>query len=130
MPGGRLVLWVYGREGVRLYLALATPLRSLTVRLPDGVLDALAGTLVPPVKAYRALCRRFPRLPLAAYFTQVLSRCDDAALRIAIFDQLNPHTARYLSRIELGRLVRSAGFREPRFYHRHRYSWTVVAERP
>lgn len=129
VPGGRLVLWVYGREGNGLYLALAVPLRALTTRLPDAVLHAIAGATVPGVKLYRALCRRFPSLPLARYFTNVLARLDDATLRLGIFDQLNPSIARYLSREEVVALLRGAGFKEPALYHRHGYSWTAVAER-
>ena len=129
VPGGRLVLWVYGREGVRLYLALATPLRAVTTRMPDAMLHRIAGGCVPLLKGYRAACRRVPRLPMASYFTHVLGRCDDAALRLNVFDQLNPTIARYLSRDDVVRLLTGAGFRAPALYHRHGYSWTAVAER-
>jgi ubiquinone/menaquinone biosynthesis C-methylase UbiE len=128
VPGGRLVLWVYGREGNGLYLGLVRPMRAVTIRVPDGVLHAVASALVPVVKGYRALCRRVPAAPLASYFNNVLSWCDDATLRLGIFDQLNPRIARYLSRAELIALLHDAGFPEPALYHRHGYSWTAVAE--
>lgn len=129
-PGGRVVLWVYGREGNRLYLAIVTPLRLLTTYLPDALLHRVAGTLVGPLKAYIALCRRLPRLPMADYMTAVLAQCDDETLRINIFDQLNPTVARYLTCGQIQRLVAASGFVRARFYHRHGYSWTVIAERP
>ena len=40
-PGGHAIIWLYGREGNGLYLALARPLRGLTTRLPHRGLVAL-----------------------------------------------------------------------------------------
>src|SRR5688500_2865869 len=35
-PGGRFLVWLYGREGNRAYLALTQPLRAVTTRLPHA----------------------------------------------------------------------------------------------
>ena len=59
-PGGKLLIWVYGREGNELYLAFATPLRAIATRLPDRLLWACCAALWLPLRLYRHL------LPLAS----------------------------------------------------------------
>jgi SAM-dependent methyltransferase len=128
-PRGRAVIWVYGREGNTPYLLLARLLRIVTVRLPHGWLDRLSGALVPCLKAYVACCRRFP-LPLFRYMRNVLGQYDDYALKLTIYDQLNPSLASYWSRAELEGMLASAGFARWELYHRHGYSWTALAYPP
>jgi SAM-dependent methyltransferase len=129
-PGGRVVVWVYGREGNSLYLMFAHALRSVTVHLPDRLLHAISGGLVLPIKVYGRCCASATWLPMAAYFNKVLGRCDAETLRVNVFDQLNPRTARYLTRADLFELLSVAGFEDSRFHHRHGYSWTAIATRP
>lgn len=66
-PGGLLAVWVYGKEGNRLYLSLLHPLRVLTKRLPlratrwlaKGLAALLRGGLaVAPATSYRNVLRR------------------------------------------------------------------------
>jgi len=128
-PGGRAVIWVYGREGNTPYLLLARLLRIVTVRLPHGWLDRLSGALVPWLKAYVACCRRVP-LPLFRYMRNVLGQYDDYALKLTIYDQLNPNLASYWSRAELEGMLGNAGFARWELYHRHGYSWTALAHPP
>src|SRR5262249_61330887 len=55
-PGGKIAIWLYGKEGNRLYLSLVQPLRLLTRRLPHGLLAALTLTLARPLVLSLALC--------------------------------------------------------------------------
>jgi SAM-dependent methyltransferase len=131
-PGGRLAIWLYGREGNELYLALADPLRRLTVRLSHPTLLALSRALAHPLAAYVWACRRAPAalpLPMRRYMADHLGRLTRAKLVETIYDQLNPHEARYYTRAEAEELVRGAGFVGVRSHHRLGYSWTVVGER-
>jgi len=127
-PGGAAVVWIYGREGNGLYLALARLLRIVTTRLPHRALELLSRLLSFPLRAYIALCRVLP-LPMRRYMREVLATYDDYTLRLTIYDQLNPHIAGYWTRQELLEILASAGFNDVRLHHRHGYSWTALAAR-
>lgn len=130
-PGGRLLIWLYGREGNGLYLAVFGPLRRLTTRLPDGVLDLLVRILDLPLVLYIALCRHLLLpLPLRDYILNVIGRMAPDKRRLIIFDQLNPAHAKYYTQAEARQLVTDAGFIDVQLHHRHRYSWTVIGTKP
>ena len=61
-PGGRILVWLYGREGNAAYLALVAPLRALTTRLPAAPTLVLArGTQRDVHRVYgRQPCRSAP----------------------------------------------------------------------
>jgi SAM-dependent methyltransferase len=128
-PGGKMGIWLYGREGNGLYLAVLTPLRAVTKRMPHAALVALVRLLDLPLVAYVALCRRLP-LPLGGYMREVVGRLDPAKRRLTVYDQLNPAYAKYYTRDEAIRLVTGAGFQDVAVYHRHGYSWSVVGTKP
>ena len=127
--GGHVLIWLYGAEGNRLYLALVRPLRAVTRRMPHGLLTLTTRILDLPLVAYIAACRRLPFLPLAAYVRGHLGRLDAYARRLTIYDQLNPAWAKYYRKDEAEALLKDAGFVDVRAHHRHGYSWTVVATR-
>jgi len=128
-PGGRLGIWLYGREGNGFYLSLLTPLRAVTRRLPHALLAALVRVIDLPLVAYVGLCRVLP-LPLGGYMREVVSRLDPAKRRLTVYDQLNPAYAKYYTRDEATSLVTRAGFKDVNVYHRHGYSWSIVCSRP
>jgi SAM-dependent methyltransferase len=127
-PGGRMLAWLYGREGNEAYLALAQPLRSVTRRLPHRLLAALVWLLYPVLAAYIRLARRF-RVPLADYLNNYFGKLAPAQRRLVMYDQLNPAYAKYYRRSEALALLEVAGFRNVRVHHRHGYSWTVIGEK-
>ena len=124
-PGGRLFAWLYGREGNALYLALVLPLRTITKRLPDRVLDRVVRLLDLPLVAYIALCRSLP-LPMRDYMLNVVGRMAPDKRRLIIFDQLNPGYAKYYTRAEAEALFAAAGFSDIQLHQRHGYSWSVI----
>jgi SAM-dependent methyltransferase len=128
-PGGRILIWLYGREGNGAYLALALPLRAIAQRLPHPVLAGLCRVLDVPLVAYMHLCRWIP-LPLRHYMSHHLARLSPDVRRLTIYDQLNPAWAKYYTRAEAVELLAGAGFVDVRAHHRHGYSWTVVGTRP
>lgn len=127
-PGGRVVLWVYGREGTAVYRSLLALLRGITTRLPHRALSALCGLLNGLLGAYLWLCRFLP-LPLRSYARGTLARLDAHTRKLVIYDQLNPSYVHFYGRGELDDLIRSAGFADPKLHHRRGYSWTVLAEK-
>jgi SAM-dependent methyltransferase len=127
-PGGRIFVWLYGREGNRAYLALTEPLRAITTRLPHAPVLWFSRLLHRLLKPYVALCRALP-LPLRGYFVNVFGRMDDDKQVLIVYDQLRPAYAKYYSKDEAARLLTEAGFSDVRCHHRHGYSWAVVGSR-
>lgn len=128
-PGGRLAVWLYGREGNRFYLALVEPLRQVTTRLPHWALSALAFVLTCALTVYAAACRVLP-LPLRAYMRRVIANLPFDKQKLVVYDQLNPAYAKYYSREDARALLADAGFGDVQLDHRHGYSWAVVGTRP
>lgn len=128
-PGGRMLVWLYGREGNESYLRLVEPLRKVTVRLPQSLLAAICHGLTLCLALYILLCRVFP-LPLRGYMNNVIGRFSWAKRYLVIYDQLNPTVARYYTREQAEALLADGGFVNIRLHHRHGYSWTVIGERP
>ncbi len=124
-PGGRCTIWVYGKEGNELYLLTFGALRKLTTRIPHVALHGVSTALVPPLRTYIHACRVLP-LPMREYMRTVLKPLSNDALRMNIYDQLNPTIAEYWSRDEVEELMRSAGFLDVTLHHRHGYSWTAT----
>jgi len=125
-PEGDAILWVYGKEGNEVYLALVNVLRIITTMLPVWLLKAISKLLLYPLKAYISLCRVVP-LPMRTYMRDVLGRYDNEMLELTIFDQLNPSIAFYWTKEEFKALIEDAGFTRVEFHNRHGYSWTARA---
>jgi SAM-dependent methyltransferase len=128
-PGGKLVIWVYGREGNRLYVTLVQALRMATTRLPHFALALLCNVLALLVDAYLFACRWLP-LPMRDYMLHTLSRVSRDKRKLTIYDQLNPSYAKYYRAEEVREMLEAAGFRDIRLHHRRGYSWTALGVRP
>jgi SAM-dependent methyltransferase len=128
-PGGRMLVWLYGREGNGLYLAVAQPLRRLTTRLPHATLTKVSSALQPVLARYAVLCESWS-LPMRSYMRDHIARLSPEAQMLTIYDQLNPQYAKYYSRAEAENLLRDGGFVDIQLHHRHGYSWTVCGRKP
>ncbi len=128
-PGGRFLIWVYGREGNACYILFAETLRRITRVLPDAVLAALAHALTFFLGIYVVLCRHLP-LPLGSYMREVMSRFNRQERFFLIFDQLNCGYAKYYTGDETRRLLEDADLQSVRLHHRHGMSWTAIGEKP
>ena len=126
--GGRMLVWVYGREGNGMYLALAQPLRAITRRLPHRLLWIVCWILTFIADLYIAGCR-IAKLPMRQYVTQVFARLSRQKRFLIIYDQLNPAYAKYYTKDEARELLAAAGFANVQVHHRHGYSWTVCGTR-
>lgn len=128
-PGGRFLVWLYGKEGNVLYLALTRPLRIITKRLPHFALAFFVETIYWPLMAYVRLCHILP-LPLRGYMLSVFEKMAPEKRRLIIYDQLNPSYAKYYTRREAETLLIDGKFKNVRTHHRHGYSWTVIGTKP
>jgi 2-polyprenyl-3-methyl-5-hydroxy-6-metoxy-1,4-benzoquinol methylase len=124
--GGKLFLWVYGRENNEGYLRVVNPVRAISSKLPHVVLDPITGMLAILASGYALVCR-FIRLPLSDYLNGYYSKLDFYSRKLIAYDQLNPKYAKYYRREELEALLRQNGFRDIRMYHYLNYSWSVTA---
>jgi SAM-dependent methyltransferase len=127
--GGKLAVWLYGREGNALTLTLVRSLRWLTRRLPHRGLDLSVGVIYPFFWCYMTACRWLP-LPLAEYLRRVMLPLTPAKRRLVIYDQLNPEYAKYYTRAEARDVMARHGFSDVRLHHRHGISWTVLGTKP
>ncbi len=127
-PGGRMLIWVYGREGNELYLKFVNPLRAVTKRIPHFLLRAFCSLLNVALDLYIFGCRYLP-LPMRSYMKDVLTHFPRSLRKLTIYDQLNPAYAKYYSKDEAESLLRRAGFSSVSAWHRHGYSWTIVGEK-
>lgn len=129
LPGGRMVIWVYGAEGNRLAVGAIKSIRSATIHLPHVVLAMLAHLANLLLDVYLALCRWLP-LPLRDYMRHVIGKFNRSTRHLVIYDQLKPAYARYYTEAEVRSLFVEAGFVDIRLHNRHNYSWTVIGTRP
>lgn len=128
-PGGKLFLWVYGKENNERYLFLANLLRLFTTKLPHFLLVGLSWILFFILKIYMQFAKIIS-LPLKDYLDGVLGKCSDHVIRLVIYDQLNPSYAKYYTQDEVISLLKRCGFMDIRLYHRHNYSWSAVGKKP
>jgi len=128
-PGGQFLIWLYGKEGNRLYLTFIQALKVLTTRLPHFMLAAFVEMVYWPLAVYIKFCRKFP-LPMRGYILSVFERMSPRKRRLIIYDQLNPSYAKYYTRCEAEKLLKDEEFVNVQVHHRHRYSWTVIGTKP
>jgi len=128
-PGGRFLVWLYGKEGNGLYLALISPMRILTKRFPHLMLAFLVEIMYWPLLLYIKFCHILP-LPLKGYMLSVFEKMSPEKRRLIIYDQLNPSYAKYYTRQEAEKLFIDGKFKNVQTHHRHGYSWTVIGTKP
>jgi len=123
--GGKVLIWVYGRENNGLVVHVLTPLRKLLFsRLPIGLVHHLS--LYPSAALWLAL-----RLGLRSteYF-RLLRRLDFRHLRSIVFDQMLPRIANYWSRDTVATLMRNSGLTEIRLAWVNQVSWSAIGTKP
>jgi SAM-dependent methyltransferase len=124
-PGGKVLIWVYGRENNGLVVHVLTPLRKLLFsRLPIGFVHHLS--LYPSAALWLAL-----RLGLKSteYF-RLLRRLEFRHLRSIVFDQMLPKIANYWPRDTVEGLMRRSGLADIRLAWVNQVSWSAIGTKP
>ncbi|MEH2622373.1 SAM-dependent methyltransferase [Bradyrhizobium sp. AZCC 1719] len=129
-PGGKMIVWLYGKEGSGVIVTGIRALRVLTTRLPHFLVAALAHVLLLALDLYILACRLMPGLPLRDYVKNVLGRFSRSKRYLVIYDQLRPAYAKYYCEAEARALLELNGFADIQTHFRYGYSWTVVGTRP
>lgn len=134
-PGGKLLLWVYAREGNGWIVHILDPVRkAVTSKIPARALRILAlpltaflfillKTLYGPLGGWG---RKESFLPYSSYLGSI-SHFPFREIDNIVVDHLCPEVAYYLSRADLEKLFEplKPGSLQLRWHHKN--SWTVVA---
>lgn len=124
-PGGKVLIWVYGRENNEWIIRFVDPLRkALLSRLPIRLLDHLS--LGPTALLWLALRAGLGRTD----YMRLIRRFGFWHLHEIVFDQLLPRTACYWTRDEVERLMRGAGLDEVELHWVNQISWTAIGRKP
>jgi SAM-dependent methyltransferase len=124
-PGGRVLIWVYGRENNGWLVSVLDPLRRvLFSRLPIGVTHHLS--LYPAMLVW--LLVRLGVRPIE-YF-RLVGKFDFPHLRSIVFDQLLPRIAHYWPQETVARMMTEAGLEDVRLIWVNQMSWSAMGTRP
>ena len=124
-PRGHIVIWVYGRENMGMYVHVMTPLRRAFFSwMPVSLVRLLA--LVPAGILWLLLRLGVFRIE---YF-RLLRRFSFAHLHHIVFDQMLPHIARYWTREEARSLLEQAGLVDIELHWVNEMSWSVIGTKP
>lgn len=124
-PGGRVLIWVYGRENNLWIIYLLTPIRKLLFsRLPIGLVHHFS--LYPTALLWMLLHLTSGGIQ---YF-RLLRRLRFRHLRSIVFDQMLPKIAHYWSRTEVQQLMQQAGLANTQLVWVNEMSWAACGWRP
>jgi SAM-dependent methyltransferase len=124
-PGGRVLIWVYGRDGNRWLVSVLDPLRrALFSRMPIALVHHLS--LYPAALLWLGLNLG---LRPGEYF-KLLARFKFAHLRSIVFDQMLPRIAHYWPREKVAELMIAAGLVDVQIASVNGMSWSAIGTRP
>ena len=119
-PGGRVLIWLYGRENNGWIVSFADPLRkALFSRLPLGLVHALSWPATSAL--WLVLWLGLTRIE---YF-RLLHRFSFNHLQAIVFDHMIPKIARYYTRDEAVALAMGVGLTEVTAVWVNEMSWAV-----
>jgi SAM-dependent methyltransferase len=120
-PGGKVLIWVYGRENMELYVRVLNPLRKLLFsRLPVWCVRLIA---YAPAAALWLLLRL--GLLKLEYF-RLLATFSFRHLHHIVFDQMLPKIANYWRRDEVEQLLAAQGLTGIRLEWVNEMSWSAI----
>jgi len=124
-PGGKVLIWVYGRENNEWIVRLLDPLRrALFSRLPIALVHHLS--LYPATLLWTALRFGIGRI---AYF-DLLRRVGFRHLRSIVFDQMLPRIAHYWPRERVAALLMEQGLADIELAWVNEMSWSAIGTKP
>ena len=124
-PGGRVLIWVYGRENNRWLVSVLNPLRRMFLsRLPIGMTHHVS--LYPAILVWVLL--KLGVRPIE-YF-RLLAEFDFPHLRAIVFDQMLPRIAHYWSGETVAGMMAKAGLENIQLTWVNQMSWSAIGTRP
>jgi SAM-dependent methyltransferase len=123
-PGGRVLIWVYGREGNEKLLSFLEPTRKITARVPMTVVSVISWVLTVPLYLYlKTPVHKSQYLRLASTFRFW-------HLRSIVLDQLLPRIANYWTEDEARKVSADAGLLDIITTSVNGMSWSVLGTKP
>ena len=119
-PGGKILLWVYGREGNGWIVACVNPLRKILSRLPIFFTVFFSYVFAIPWYLYVKL------VPQSHPYFKQWSGFRFWHIRSIILDQLLPRIAHYWTKEEALSLLQNKGLVSLTASHVNNNSWTVT----
>ena len=124
-PGGKILIWVYGRENMEFYVAVLNPLRKLLFgRLPVRFVRLLA--FLPAAALWLLLRTKIMKLE---YF-RLLSTFPFRHLHHIVFDQMLPKIANYWRKDEVYQLMADQGLVDIQLQWVNEMSWSAIGTKP
>jgi SAM-dependent methyltransferase len=124
-PGGRVLVWLYGRENNGWIVHLFNPLRrTLLSRMPLWLVHMLSWPLTVALWGLLRLGQ-----PSGAYYRQIW-RFSFNHLRAIVFDHMIPRIALYYTRTEAEELLAKAGLTDIHATWVNENSWSVIGRKP
>jgi SAM-dependent methyltransferase len=124
-PGGKVLIWVYGRENNDWIVRIFDPLRkAIFSRMPVAIVHHLS--IYPTAALWLLLRIGIGRI---AYF-RLLQQLTFRHLRSIVFDQMIPKIAHYWPRDTVHCLMEEAGMVDIRLAWVNEMSWTAIGTRP
>jgi SAM-dependent methyltransferase len=131
IPGGRIVVWCYSREGNAVQRWLVEPLKALALKhLPRRVLVGVAHALNVPLTGLAHTLYRAPleALPYYEYFGN-WRRLSYHRNLVNIFDKLNAPQTHWISRVRAEQWVAGPAWTNQHVSSYKGVSWRVSATR-
>lgn len=130
--GGWFQVWVYGREGNGWIVYFINPIRSVTSRIPLGILNVLSWLLAVHLLGIARTFYQIPwlsnRLPYFPYIRWLASFSIRKVHAIVLDHALTP-VAHYMSRADVLALVEEPGWAVSEIVHNRSMSWGMCARR-
>lgn len=122
MPGGKILIWVYSREGNEWITRLVNPIRKrFTSKLPVIVVDFLSYFISIPLWALIKIFKG-----PGAYLKQ-LSKFSFRHIHSIVFDQLIPEIANYWTRDEAYAILNISQLKDVAIHQpENKQGWTVI----
>jgi 2-polyprenyl-3-methyl-5-hydroxy-6-metoxy-1,4-benzoquinol methylase len=123
-PGGQVLIWVYGRENMELYVRLVDPWRKLLFsRLPTPLVRALAH--LPAAVLWCGL----RLVPARLDYFRLIRGFGYCHLHHILFDQMLPRIANYWRRDEVLALMTAAGLSDIELAAVNGMSWAALGRK-
>jgi SAM-dependent methyltransferase len=124
-PGGRVFVWLYGRENNGWIVWFADPIRKgLFSWMPLGLVHALSYPLSAALWLFVHI------FPAPIEYFRLLKRLKFDHLRAIVFDHMIPKIALYYRKDEAIALLKSAGLEDVEAHWVNEMSWAVHGRKP
>jgi SAM-dependent methyltransferase len=127
---GWFQVWVYGREGNGWIVYFINPIRSVTSRIPLGILNVFSWLLALPLLGIARTLYQIPwlsdRLPYSAYI-RWLGGFKLPKVHAIVLDHALTPVAHYMSRADVEALVKGTEWSASEIVHNRAMSWGLCA---